>query len=96
MKKAAAKEKTTTGEKNASVAPLDGRVFALQFLDTTWRVALPITLLCYIGIQLDKHYGTNPLWVLVGLFASLGLSTLLVYRQLKVAYPDLFKKDGGN
>jgi len=71
----------------------EGWLIAVQLMDTTWRVALPILLLCYIGIQIDKHNATTPTFTLIGLFLSLILSTVLVYRQIKGLYPDFFKGD---
>lgn len=67
-----------------------GWLMALQLLDTTWRVALPIILLTFIGAKLDKHYNTSPAFILTGLFLSLFIAIILVYRQIKVAYPDFF------
>ena len=97
MSKAAAKkEKTTTTKSGTKNQPgLDGWVIAMQFLDTGWRVALPIAGLSYIGIRLDEHYGTNPRYALIGLFLSLFISTALVYKQITTAYPDFINKPGG-
>ena len=69
-----------------------GTVIALQLLDTSWRVTLPILGFTYLGIRLDRHNGTSPLYTLIGLFLSLALSTLLVYKQVKYLYPDFFKQ----
>lgn len=74
-------------------AKLDWTI-ALQLLDTTWRVALPILLFTYAGHKLDLAMGTNPLFIVLGLFLSLAVATLLVYKQIRVAYPDFFKKGG--
>lgn len=80
---------------NKNSSDIDGLTVGLQFADTTWRVAIPILGLCFIGIKLDKHYHSAPLFVLIGLFISIILATVLVYKQLKSAYPDFFnfKKD---
>ena len=94
MEKAAA-NKTTTSSGSGQKPAINGWVIAVQLLDTAWRVALPILVLCYVGIKLDKHYGTTPLYSLLGLFLSLIVASLLVYRQIKIAYPDFFKKTGG-
>ena len=67
---------------------------ALQLLDTSWRVALPIIAFTFIGHKLDIGFGTNPLFIILGLFLSLAVSALLVYRQIQVAYPDFFKNGG--
>lgn len=65
----------------------------LQLLDTSWRVALPILLLTYVGHKFDLGFGTNPLFITSGLFLSIVIACLLIYRQIKIAYPDFFKKD---
>lgn len=92
MSKAAAK-KTTTPAESGKNASREGWFIALQLLDTTWRVALPILLLSYIGIQLDKHRNSTPLYTLIGFFVSLLVATTLVYKQIKALYPDFFKGD---
>lgn len=88
MKEAAGK--TTKGSKSPS--DFDGRLVALQLLDTTWRVALPILLLSWLGNKLDHHWNTKPTFTLIGFFLSLIMAVLLVYRQVKAAYPDFFKQ----
>lgn len=72
-------------------ASREGWLIAMQLLDTTWRVALPILLFSYIGIRLDKHYDSEPLYTLISFFLSLAFATLLVYRQIKNLYPSFFK-----
>lgn len=83
-----------TGKVAAKVPQKLDWTVALQLLDTTWRVALPILLLTYFGHKLDLGLGTNPLFIVMGLFLALAVSTLLVYRQIQVAYPHFFKKVG--
>lgn len=65
---------------------------ALQLLDTTWRVAVPIILFTFLGNKFDKALGTSPLLIILGLFLSLAVAALLVYRQIQTAYPDFFRK----
>ncbi len=81
----------TTPKESGILSNRQGWLIAFQLMDTTWRVAIPILLLCYIGIQIDKHNNSSPLFTLIGLFASLIISTLLVYRQIKSLYPEFFK-----
>jgi F0F1-type ATP synthase assembly protein I len=95
MKQAAAK--TTTEEKKTDspkTSPLDGMTIAVQMADTAWRVAVPIIVLTLIGARLDKHYNSKPAFTIAGLLLSLVISTILVYKQIKVAYPDFFGKGG--
>lgn len=83
---------TTTGKKSDSPADMSGITIALQFLDTTWRVVLPIAIFTYIGIRMDARYNTRPLYSLIGLFSSLILAIYLVYKQIKQAYPNFYKQ----
>lgn len=88
------KDSPKTTPRESGIRPSrEGWLIAIQLMDTTWRVALPILLLCYIGIQIDKHNHTQPLFTLIGLFLSLAIASLLVYRQIKALYPDFFKGD---
>lgn len=86
--------KTTSikkGESNTNLSAakdISGKFIALQFLDTGWRVALPILLMSYIGIKIDSQNGTMPLYSLIGFFTSLVIATFLVYRQITAVYPD--------
>ncbi len=89
------KQKVKVGAEKSGAKPIpDGKTIAIQLMDTTWRVALPILLFTLTGIHFDKQYGTSPTLTLIGLFLSLATSTLLVYRQIKQLYPEFFKKDG--
>lgn len=61
-----------------------------MFLDTGWRVAAPILLFTLFGHWLDIKLKTSPLLIIIGLLISLLTASLLVYKQLKVAFPDMF------
>lgn len=74
-------------QKNTSVSGLE---LAALFLDTSWRVAVPILVLSLGGHWLDGKQSTTPLFTLIGFFVSLVLATYLVYRQLKFAFPSMF------
>jgi len=89
MKKAAAKP-TTTRAGSGQQPTLDGWVVAMQLVDTGLRVAVPILVLSYAGIRFDDRMHTTPLYTLIGFFLSLAVSTILVYQQIKKAYPDFF------
>jgi len=89
--------KKTTKERSGfrSTAPVgspSGKMIALQFLDTGWRVALPILVLTYAGIKIDKINRTMPLCSLISFFLSLIVATYLVYLQIKSVYPDFFRE----
>lgn len=92
MGKAAARS-TTTNNEGGQKSTVSGLTIGLQMADTAWRVAVPILLLTLIGNKLDKAMGTNPLFKIVGLFLSLAIAGLLVYRQLQSAYPEFLQQD---
>lgn len=83
--------KKTTTEKSGSPSTGWDWAIALQLMDTTWRVAIPIVIFAPTGIWLDRHSASKPLFTLLGLFLSLATATLLVYQQIHQAYPDFFK-----
>ena len=55
---------------------------AVQFLDTTWRIAVPVTLLAGLGIFADRHFGSKPACTRVGMALGCALAGWLVRRQL--------------
>jgi len=88
--------KSVAGLRGGKKSIPDNWLIAVQLLDTGWRVALPIILLTYLGMRLDRYWNTTPSFVLIGLFLSLATAVTLVYRQIHRAYPDFFsplKKD---
>ena len=92
MKETAAK--TTTTEQKAKPqksSQIGGLALAVQFMDMSLRVAVPIVVFSLLGIHLDNSHHTKPLFTLVGFLLSLLVSGYLVYRQVSVAYPDFFK-----
>lgn len=93
MKQAAAKQ-TTTPYKSGSKPEPSGMVIALQLLDTAWRVAIPIIIFTYFGVKFDKNLHTTPLYSVIGLLLALSFATLLVYRQIKLNYPEFFSRSG--
>ena len=80
MKKTAAHSTTN----NLSHVPesLGSLHIGREFLDTTWRIAVPVILFAAIGIFADKHLGTKPWLTLLGVLIGFTLACLLVRRQL--------------
>jgi F0F1-type ATP synthase assembly protein I len=48
-------------------------------LGIPWMIAVP----ALVGWYVDKHYGTQPLWFLVGLILGLIGTALDIYKLLK-------------
>lgn len=55
---------------------------ALDFLDTTWRIAVPVVLFAGIGIFVDIKAHTKPWLTLLGLVVGFVFAGLLLKRQL--------------
>ena len=45
-------------------------------------IALPLIVLISIGLYLDKTYHTVPLFILIGMFLALGVSTYALYKKI--------------
>jgi hypothetical protein len=79
MKKAA----PPTTSKSTGIDPIFtvGTV-ALQLLDTTWRIAIPVLGLAVLGIVADRHFGTKPWLTLLAAAFGFVIAGLLVKREL--------------
>lgn len=54
-------------------------------LDMTWRLAVVVLVPIIVGEELDKHYKTGHIFLIVGLVLAVSLGTLVVYRSYKLA-----------
>ena len=54
----------------------------LQFLDTTWRVAVPVLIFAGIGIVADRKLGTKPWLTLTGVVFGFVLAGMLIKQLL--------------
>jgi F0F1-type ATP synthase assembly protein I len=79
MKKAADHPTTSNAHGDAD---LSIGTIALDFLDTTWRIAVPVVLFAGTGIFVDIKAHTKPWLTLVGLVIGFGLAGLLLKQQL--------------
>jgi F0F1-type ATP synthase assembly protein I len=82
MKKAAAPTTTKPPIAHASFTAGD---IALQFLDTTWRIAVPVVIGALLGIFADRALATKPWLTLLGTILGFVGAALLVKRQLDAA-----------
>lgn len=90
MKKAAAQSttKSASGNDHFSLGTL-----ALDFLDTTWRIAVPVVIFAVLGIVADKQFGTKPWLTLLGMIVGFGFAGLLLKKQLQTAMANDADKD---
>lgn len=58
-------------------------VLLLTLADTTWRMLVPTGLLAGLGLYGDSHLGTGPWLTLASLPVGLGVSVVLIKRQLR-------------
>ncbi len=90
MKKAAAQSTTKSASGNDH---FDLGSLALDFLDTTWRIAVPVVIFAVLGIVADKQFGTKPWLTLIGMVIGFGLAGLLLKKQLQAAMASDTSKD---
>jgi F0F1-type ATP synthase assembly protein I len=58
--------------------------FGMDFLDTAWRIAIPVILFTVVGIVADRSFNTAPWITFPSVIIGFVVSGLLVKRQLKV------------
>ncbi|HSX08243.1 MAG TPA: AtpZ/AtpI family protein [Candidatus Saccharimonadales bacterium] len=79
MKKAAAHP---THINSRVPAPFTVGSVGLQFLDTTWRIAVPVVIFVVLGIIADRSFGTKPWVTLAGAVLGFVLAGWLVKREI--------------
>lgn len=79
MKKAAAHPTTSNADGDADFGI---GTIALDFLDTTWRITVPVVVFAGIGIFVDIQAHTKPWMTLLGLVIGFVFAGLLVKKQL--------------
>ncbi|HSX35006.1 MAG TPA: AtpZ/AtpI family protein [Candidatus Saccharimonadales bacterium] len=79
MKQAAAH--TTTKSRGADT-DLGVGTIALTFLDTSWRIAVPVILFAVVGIIGDRSLGSKPWLTLLCVAIGFVFAGLLLKRQL--------------
>jgi hypothetical protein len=57
-------------------------VIATTFLDTTWRIAVPVVMFAALGIWADRSFGSKPWLTLLAVVIGFVLAGLLLKRQL--------------
>lgn len=74
---------TTVRGDSTSVAstasrPTEKRQFVAAALDMSWQLAVVVLVPIFAGVQLDKHFGTEPSWMIAGfIVAAVGFGTVV-------------------
>ena len=55
----------------------------LTMADTTWRMVVPTAVLAVLAVMADLKFGTKPWLTMASVPVGLGLSALLVRRQMR-------------
>ena len=83
MKKAAA-HPTTKSPRGNSDDHFSLGSLAADFLDTAWRIAVPVVICAGLGIFLDIQLGSKPWLTLAGTVVGFVLAFLLIKQQLGI------------
>ena len=57
-------------------------MMARDYLDVTWRIAVPVVMLTLVGIWLDKTLGSKPWLTLLGALIGFVIAGFLIKRLL--------------
>lgn len=79
MKKAA--DRTTTSTSGGE-SPFIAGTIGMTFLDTTWRISVPVILFTVLGIVADRSFGTKPWLTLLAVVVGFVAAGWLVKNQL--------------
>lgn len=82
MKKAAANP-TTKSPSGSSHFTL--RSLAIDFIDTAWRIAVPVLIFSGVGIFLDIKLSSAPWFTLLGMIVGFAFAIVLLKEQLRSA-----------
>lgn len=82
MTKSPLGHKTPVSDTSANLSTI--RVM-LDFVDTAWRIAIPVVLFAGAGIFIDKKVGSEPWITLLGVVVGFVVAGLLVKQQLMAA-----------
>ncbi len=84
MKKAAATKKTTTPPASDQKNELDGLgYFGVSLLDIGWRLLFVVLFFLLGGRELDKYFGTDPWFGVIGFLLIIASFVLIVRRTLR-------------
>ncbi|HET9174338.1 MAG TPA: AtpZ/AtpI family protein [Candidatus Saccharimonadales bacterium] len=59
-------------------------LFFSMGLDMSWRLALSVLVPLVGGAELDKHFKTTPILLILGFLIAIGLSIVTIRRTLKL------------
>jgi F0F1-type ATP synthase assembly protein I len=84
MKKAAGRSTTTLEDMERNMAVLSARQgFIEAAFSMGWQLALTILIPVFIGVQVDKKFGTSPSYTLTALFLAIGMGGYVVAQTIK-------------
>ena len=87
-------QSTTTPKKEPQPTVVSSEPnFPKVVAEMAWQVAIPFMVLTLGGSWLDTRYDSKPLFTIIGLLLGVASVTLIVFRLVRVYYPNTFKKD---
>ncbi len=78
----AADHPTTKSNAAPDVPAFTAGAIGMQFLSTTWRIAVPSVLGTVLGLIADRRWHTKPWLTFLGVAVGFGLAGLLIKREL--------------
>lgn len=73
---------STTKQTPHNSSPFAAGTLAFDFLDTAWRMAVPVILFAVAGLLLDKKIDSAPWLTLLGVVIGFVFSGILVKKQI--------------
>jgi F0F1-type ATP synthase assembly protein I len=76
------KEQKTGLKQSPPAADYEGLHIGREFLNVTWRMAMPVVLFAGLGLWADKIWGSKPWMTLLGTLVGFLFAAILVKRQI--------------
>lgn len=66
--------------------------FFVAAVSMSWQLAIVVLAPILIGVKLDSHFHSAPMWTIVGFVVALGGACIIVWRQLQLFSPSVSPK----
>jgi F0F1-type ATP synthase assembly protein I len=76
------KDQQNTPEETEKVALTRSDLISFA-MDVGFSIALPLAGFAYVGILIDKNYGSSPIFLIIGLILSLFTTTIILMKKVR-------------
>lgn len=68
--------------KNTDVSNLSSSLFMSSAISMSWQLAVTVLVPLFVGVFIDEHFKTSPLWTLIGLLVGILMGIIVVWKAV--------------